>query len=377
MFANSSAPLAARTTPDEPNMSPPSTFELDEVVPEGARWMPTGDSACSRDLAQLIRHVGPFKTNVLVLGESGTGKERVALGVHANSPRSSGPFVPVNCGAIPAELLESELFGHEKGAFTGAIASRQGRFELAEGGTLFLDEIGDMSLDMQVKLLRVLQERSFERVGSTETRQCDVRIVAATHRDLALAVKEGRFRADLYYRLNVFPISVPALRDRREDIPRLLSELARENELRGSPSVDFSPEAALQLQRCEWQGNIRELANLVERLSILVQDRSVEVVDLPSDYRVANSYRPASTELQSTAAQSAEPEDNNQNSPSGASEMGQIDLRKHLLHIEKSLISSAMLEAGGVVAQAARSLGIGRTTLIEKLRKHELESDVR
>ena len=365
MFANSSAPLAARTATDEPIFSALGDFELGEAVPEGARWMPTGDSACSRDLAKLIRHVGPFNTNVLVLGESGTGKERVALGVHANSPRSGGPFVPVNCGAIPAELLESELFGHEKGAFTGAIASRQGRFELAEGGTLFLDEIGDMSLDMQVKLLRVLQERSFERVGSTQTRHCDVRIVAATHRDLALAVKEGRFRADLYYRLNVFPINVPALRDRREDIPRLLSELARENELRGSPPVDFSPEAALQLQRCEWQGNIRELANLVERLSILVQDRSVEVVDLPSDYRIANSHRPTAVEV------------NDQDALSEPSETGPIDLRKHLQHVEKGLISSAMLEAGGVVAQAARSLGIGRTTLVEKLRKHELESDVR
>jgi len=312
-------------------------------------WLPSGTSAGSKELARLIRQVGPFNTNVLILGESGTGKERVALGVHANSPRAKHPFVPINCGAIPADLLESELFGHERGAFTGAIASRRGRFELAEGGTLFLDEIGDMSLDMQVKLLRVLQERTYERVGGVQSRQCDVRIVAATHRDLSTAVAEGKFRADLYYRLNVFPITVPSLADRREDIPHLISELALENELRGGAPVQFSPEAQLQLQRCKWTGNIRELGNLVERLSILVQERAVTVDDLPADYRRSNRSESASTPPQ--------------------------DLRGHLQSVERRLINDALQRSNGVVAHAAKTLGIGRTTLIEKLRKYDLETN--
>lgn len=371
MFADSSTPIATHSTreplaaavslaPEIPNAS---ELRVGESASRDSRWEPTGYSSSAKELAHLMRHVGPFNTNVLILGESGTGKERVALGVHSHSPRSSRPFVPVNCGAIPADLLESELFGHEKGAFTGAIASRPGRFEMAEGGTLFLDEIGDMSLDMQVKLLRVLQERSYERVGGTETRHCDVRIVAATHRDLAEAVKEGKFRADLYYRLNVFPVNVPALRDRREDIPLLLAELADENERRGSPPVRFSPEAALQLQRLRWPGNIRELANLVERLSILVQDRCVEVSDLPADYRA----------LQDAPSSDSIGWDVSTSEAIGSQE--RFDLRGHLARVERVLISSAMDQADGVVAQAARRLGIGRTTLIEKLRKHELASN--
>lgn len=353
LFANVSTPNSNFSALNAPSLTSVVCTSPSEAVTEPQTWLPTGSSSGSKELARLIRHVSPFNTNVLILGESGTGKERVALGVHANSPRADRPFVPVNCGAIPAELLESELFGHEKGAFTGAIATRRGRFELAEGGTLFLDEIGDMSLDMQVKLLRVLQERTYERVGGAETKRCDVRIVAATHRDLATAVEEGRFRADLYYRLNVFPVVVPSLRDRREDIPQLISELALENEQRGAPPVHFSPEASLQLQRCEWPGNVRELANLVERLSILVQDRAVEVDDLPSDYRVTK--RSASED--SPAANSA-------------------NLRDQLQAMEYRLVRDAMEQAGGVVARAARALGIGRTTLIEKLRKHQLVADV-
>ena len=365
MIADVSMPPALGVTENQTTTVTAERLDLGEAVPEAAHWLPTGNSSCSGELTKLIRHVGPFTTNVLILGESGTGKERVALGVHANSPRADGPFVPVNCGAIPAELLESELFGHEKGAFTGAISTRRGRFELAEGGTLFLDEIGDMSLDMQVKLLRVLQERRYERVGGTQTRTCDVRIVAATHHDLAAAVGDGRFRADLYYRLNVFPIRVPALRDRREDIPHLLQELARDNAQRGAPAVHFSPECALQLQRCSWPGNIRELANLVERLSILVQDRPVETEDLPTDYRGSGAAVPSPPlACNDTLDPVADPE-------------GCIDLREHLQFVEKRLIGKAMQTADGVVAKAARSLGIGRTTLIEKLRKYELASNDR
>lgn len=363
MFANVSTPKANTSTLNTPVLTTVVSSSPRDAVAEPQNWLPTGSSSGSQELARLIRYVGPFNTNVLILGESGTGKERVALGVHANSPRAGKPFVPVNCGAIPADLLESELFGHEKGAFTGAIATRRGRFELAEGGTLFLDEIGDMSFDMQVKLLRVLQERSFERVGGTESKHCDVRIVAATHRDLAKAVEEGRFRADLYYRLNVFPVEVPSLRDRREDIPQLISELALENEQRGGPSVQFSAEASLQLQRCQWPGNVRELANLVERLSILVQDRMVEVDDLPSDYR---------TTKRSPSTQSATSLSSGSPSAASASET----LKDQLRAMEYRLIRDAMHESDGVVAQAARTLGIGRTTLIEKLRKHQLVADV-
>ena len=188
---------------------------------------PTGNTPRMVGIRRLIEQVAAFTTNVLVTGESGTGKEWAARYIHDLSPRRDKPFVPVNCGAIPPDLLESELFGHEKGSFTGAIAARAGRFEVAEGGTLFLDEIGDMSLPMQVKLLRVLQERTFERVGSNQSRQCDVRIVAATHRDLEEAIEEGRFRADLYYRLNVFPIEMPPLRERVEDLELLTGNIIR------------------------------------------------------------------------------------------------------------------------------------------------------
>ena len=195
-----------------------------------------GDSRAMRALRDLVVQVGPSDASVLIQGETGTGKELVAWSIHQVSERSSGPFVPVNCGAIPAELLESELFGHEKGAFTGAIANRQGRFELAAGGTLFLDEIGDMPLDMQVKLLRVLQEKTFERVGSTQTLQADVRVVAATHQDLETLVAEKKFREDLFYRLDVFPIETPALRDRGADIGLLISHQVKQLVPMVSPS---------------------------------------------------------------------------------------------------------------------------------------------
>ena len=206
---------------------------------------------------------------MLVLGESGTGKEVVSRAIHQRSPRRDGPFVAINCGAIPADLLESELFGHEKGAFTGALTARKGRFEMAEGGTLLLDEIGDMSLPMQVKLLRVLQERSFERVGGNQTIRCNVRVVAATHRDLETRIAEGKFREDLFYRLNVFPIEVPALRERREDLPALVETIAAQLARTGRGEVRFTPEALQALSSYEWPGNVRELTNLVERLAVL------------------------------------------------------------------------------------------------------------
>ena len=228
-----------------------------------------GTSRAITKVRELMGQVADKDVNVLITGESGTGKEVIARNLHFHSYRRHKPFVPVNCGAIPAELLESELFGHEKGAFTGAISERQGRFELAKGGTLFLDEIGDMPLHMQVKILRVLQERTFERVGGRKEIKADVRIIAATHRNLEEEIEEGRFREDLFYRLNVFPIEMPPLRERSEDIPLLINELFVRNETEKRGSIRLDPAALLALCQYAWPGNVRELVNLVERLTIL------------------------------------------------------------------------------------------------------------
>ncbi|HEY5264100.1 MAG TPA: sigma-54 dependent transcriptional regulator [Steroidobacteraceae bacterium] len=253
--------------------------------PGAHRFRPSGTSRAMRDVHRLIEQVAPFDTNVLILGESGTGKEMVARHVHELSGRAGHPFVPVNCGAIPADLLESELFGHEKGAFTGALSTRLGRFEFAEGGTLFLDEIGDMSLQMQVKLLRVLQERTFERVGSNRTIRCNVRIIAATHRDLDAAISAGRFREDLFYRLNVFPVQMPPLRDRLEDLPVLIEHLVQRHGHGPGRHLRLDSQAMNCLARNPWPGNVRELANLLERLAILFPEQTVTAGDLPERYR--------------------------------------------------------------------------------------------
>ena len=244
-----------------------------------------GTSRCIQQVRQMMQQVADTEASVLILGESGTGKEVVARALHDHSKRRAGPFVPVNCGAIPAELLESELFGHEKGAFTGAITSRAGRFELANGGTLFLDEIGDMPLPMQVKLLRVLQERTFERVGSNRMQTADVRIIAATHKDLEKMIEEGSFREDLYYRLNVFPIDMPPLRERVEDIPLLMNELISRMEHEKRGSIRFNSAAIMSLCRHDWPGNVRELANLVERMAIMHPYGVIGVMELPKQFR--------------------------------------------------------------------------------------------
>ncbi len=347
---------------------------LTALVPtENAEFLPTGNSPGIRTLIELIRQVAPFNTSVLILGESGTGKERVARSVHANSERSNGVFVPVNCGAIPSELMESELFGHEKGAFTGALSTRKGRFELAEGGTLFLDEIGDMSLEMQVKLLRVLQERTFERVGGSRSIPCDVRIVAATHRDLKQAVAEGRFREDLYYRLNVFPLDVPALRERIGDLPMLVDELIAEVTKNSGASVGFSAAAVQQLANHKWPGNVRELANLVERMAIMHSGRTIEPADLPADYRTDVADDPR-MEVAAAAA-SAMDESRLNDAALEESEDLSVDLKEHLQQIERELIEHALQRSKGVVAEAARMLNVGRTTLVEKIRKYDLDTD--
>ncbi|MFT5692876.1 MAG: sigma-54 specific flagellar transcriptional regulator A, partial [Oceanicoccus sp.] len=307
---------------------------------------------------------------VLITGESGTGKEVVARTLHYNSSRRDMPFVPVNCGAIPRELLESELFGHEKGAFTGAVTTRAGRFEMAHGGTLFLDEIGDMPLDMQVKILRVLQERSFERVGGNKTIKTDVRILTATHRNLENMIADNTFREDLYYRLNVFPIEMPALRDRVEDIPLLLNELITrlENEKRGS--IRFNSAAIMSLCMHEWAGNVRELANLVERMAIIHPYGVVGVQELPKKFR----------HVDEADADLILPESSKQGAPVIAELDGEamlplngIDLKEYLTSLERSLIEQALDDSTWVVARAADRLKIRRTTLVEKMRKYDLQ----
>ncbi|MGR9107013.1 MAG: sigma-54 dependent transcriptional regulator [Gammaproteobacteria bacterium] len=331
-----------------------------------------GNSICIQKVRKLIQQVAGSEATVLILGESGTGKEVVARNLHYNSPRRNRPFVPVNCGAIPAELLESELFGHEKGAFTGALNNRQGRFEMAEGGTLFLDEIGDMPLTMQVKILRVLQERSFERVGGNKTISCNVRIIAATHRNLEHEIRENRFREDLYYRLNVFPIDVPALRDRTEDIPVLVGDLiARiENEKRGS--VRLTSASLLALQKYDWPGNVRELANLVERLAILHPYGVVDASDLPEKFR---KYSPAIPAFESGQGIELENEMKSHGLGGGLARLPRdgMDLKEHLSTLECELIRQALDESNGVVAHAAKLLKMRRTTLVEKLRKYGLQ----
>lgn len=333
-----------------------------QEMPQLARVL-VGRGTSMQRLRRLIEQVSKSEATVLIQGETGTGKEVVASAVHYLSPRREQPFVAVNCGAIPADLLESELFGHEKGAFTGAITARQGRFELAQGGTLFLDEVGDMPLPMQVKLLRVLQERTFERVGSNKSIAADVRVIAATHRDLEAEIAAGRFREDLYYRLNVFPLDVPPLRERREDIALLAEHLSARLEREGREGVRLSPGVLEALRRYDWPGNVRELANLVERLSILVPNGVAEVADLP--HRVLDRI--------GVAPIAQVPAETSENIALAGLPEGGLDLRDYLGQLEVSFIRQALEEAGGIVAHAAERLCMRRTTLVEKMRKYGIQ----
>lgn len=333
-----------------------------------------GTSRSVQFVRQLMAQVADKDVSVLITGESGTGKEVVARNLHYHSPRREKPFVPVNCGAIPAELLESELFGHEKGAFTGAITARVGRFELAEGGTLFLDEIGDMPLNMQVKILRVLQEKTFERVGSNRTQTANVRIIAATHKDLENMIEAGDFREDLYYRLNVFPIEMPALRERVEDIPLLINELIARMEKEKRGSLRLNSAAILSLCQHDWPGNVRELANLVERLAIMNPYGVIGVQELPKKFRYVDDIdenRPLEDE---DLMPSALPGLVGLDAPALLPVNG-IDLKDYLSSLEKQLIQQALDEASGVVARAAEKLRVRRTTLVEKVRKYGLRDD--
>lgn len=318
------------------------------------------------EVRDLIERVAPTEATVMILGETGTGKEVVARNIHYYSARRGGPFVAVNCGAIPADLLESELFGHEKGAFTGALTQRKGRFELASGGTLFLDEIGDMALDMQVKLLRVLQEQSFDRVGGASSIAADVRIVAATHRDLEAMIESGSFREDLYYRLNVVPIEMPPLRERREDVPLLISELNARLSGRGLAAKRVGDNALRAMLAYDWPGNVRELANLVERCAILAVGDYIELKDLPK-------------RIQAVSPVPVEREPEPQSSPDLMNfdldnfDFEELKLKGLLELLETRLIRQALDRCEGVVAHAAERLGLRRTTLVEKIRKLGIE----
>lgn len=330
-----------------------------------------GESVAIDEVRKLIGLVAKTDACVLILGESGTGKEVAARNIHDLSTRAHKPFIPINCGAIPAELLESELFGHEKGAFTGAITARKGRFEMAQGGTIFLDEIGDMPLPMQVKLLRVLQERTIDRVGGSKSIAIDVRIIAATHRNLEAAIHEGVFREDLYYRLNVFPIEMPPLRERLDDISLLIDELNRRRKSEGVPTVTILPDALSTLSRYHWPGNVRELANLTERLAILFPNGNISARQIPDKFRkdqttsdhIKNNERKIMLDLIRDCNQQT---DNNQKNEG-------IDLNQCLLDAEVKFILEALEKTDWVVAKAARYLKIRRTTLVEKIRKYDLQ----
>jgi sigma-54 specific flagellar transcriptional regulator A len=395
----------------------------------GVRF-PSGQSAPIQRVTSLIKKVAAHDSSVLILGESGTGKEVVARAIHDGGSRRGSPFVAVNCGAIPPDLLESELFGHEKGAFTGAYNARRGRFEIAEGGTLFLDEIGDMSLPMQVKLLRVLQERVFERVGNHQPIRCDVRIIAATHRNLEEYIAKGLFRGDLFYRLNVFPIEMPSLRERGEDLPTLIGEFIAQNEAAGRPRLQLKDKALNALLDYSWPGNVRELGNLIERLSVIHGNETVDVFDLPPRYRAGYLTDDAVEALLADMAR-VEPHDPPEEAPSEVPALSQvrdypeartrseehgypeahhhpqnrdrsqdstshpavemdstsaassmvgglptvalpdsgIDLKEYLIQLETRFIEEALERADGVVSKAARLLGLRRTTLVEKMRR--------
>ncbi|MCB9030572.1 MAG: sigma-54-dependent Fis family transcriptional regulator [Deltaproteobacteria bacterium] len=307
---------------------------------------------------ELVKRVATTNSTILVLGESGTGKELIARAIHRLSQRT-GKLVPVNCGAIPEDILESELFGHEKGAFTGAISSRMGRFEMANGGTIFLDEIGEMSPKLQVKLLRVLQERRIEPVGSTRSIDLDVRVITATNKDLREEVKAGRFREDLYYRLQVVPVNLPPLRERDNDIA-VLSKYFMDQSCKSMSkgTIGFSPEVQQRFSAYSWPGNVRELENLVERLAILCDGKNVQLSDLPDylfgDSNTSGAMLPVVADI---------PEDG-------------IDFNELINDYEKQLITTALEKTGGNKKAAAKLLNLNRTTLVEKIKKKGLNSSI-
>ncbi len=312
-----------------------------------------GDSEKMQKVFEVIEKVADSDSTILILGESGTGKELIAKAIHYNSYRRDGPFIPVNCAAIPSELLESELFGHEKGAFTNAIRTRIGRFEMANGGTIFLDEIGDMSPVLQSKLLRVLQDRQFERIGGIKTIKTDIRVIAATHQDLKLAVEQKRFREDLYYRLNVIPIHLPPLRERKSDIPLLAHHfLEHFNKTKKKKIKGFTKEAIEKLMQYNWPGNVRELENTIERVVILLDGDFITPQDLPEKFQnLSRDNLPQEIII---------PDEG-------------ISLEEAVNEFEKRLILQALQKTGWIKNKAARLLNLNRTTLIEKIKRQNIQ----
>ena len=335
------------------------TYRIENIV---------GQSKRMQEVFGQVTSVGPSRATVLLRGESGTGKERIARAIHTAGPRAGQPFVTVNCAALPETLLESELFGHKRGAFTGAVEERKGRFEQAGGGTMFLDEVGDIPLPTQVKLLRVLQERKFERLGENRTISVDVRIIAATNADLEKLVEEGRFREDLFYRLNVIPLHLPPLRDRREDIIPLTEHfLERFNQEHGK-GVSFTPEALDLLIEYRWPGNVRELENLVERTVVMAKASFVRGLDLPRTVRLA--ALPATPDGQPPTRgpdASAPP-------PSGEGRPGPFPRADHLRAMEREELRKALESTGWVIARAAKILGWTPRQVAYKMKKHSLQS---
>ncbi len=368
-----------------------------------------GENSSLAQVFKMLDKVAPTDSTVLVTGESGTGKELLVRELHNRSLRAQKPFIPINCGAIPKDLLESELFGHEKGSFTGAMSTKLGRFEVAEGGTIFLDEIGEMDMSLQVKILRVLQEKEIERVGGAGPRKVDVRIVAATNRDLEKEVEQGRFREDLYYRLNVIPIHLPPLRERQADIPLFIKHfLGHFCSKKNRPVLKLSEEAQRIFLAYQWYGNVRELENFMERLSILVDGNTIEISDIP--VKILNTIEnlddlppfPQSTQQVSEQTEEKRILLQHDNKPEkqeySPSDLQSIlnppyteddsfftfptledlnnanqGLKEFLESIENTLIDEALAQSGNVKNQAAELLGIKRTTLIEKLKKRNLE----
>lgn len=325
-----------------------------------------GKSAALQEVFRIMAKVAPSDSTVLVTGESGTGKELLVRALHRNSKRADQPFVPINCGAIPRELLESELFGHEKGAFTHAIRTKVGRFELAHGGTVFLDEIGEMDLLLQVKILRVLQEREFERVGGSKTIKTDVRIVAATNRNLEDEVSKGFFREDLFYRLNVIPIDLPPLRERGQDVLTLASHfLTHFGQQRPAGTLSLEEQVRNILLSYSWPGNVRELENFMERMSILCDGNRIELSDLPDKILRETGIEPPKRPLMLSETIFRWPELTDLREQ-------ELGLKEFLDQIEDRLLTAALEEANGVKNKAAEILGIKRTTLIEKLKKKSL-----
>nr|WP_315228444.1 sigma-54 dependent transcriptional regulator [uncultured Limnohabitans sp.] len=357
-----------------------------------------GSSTSAQSLRDLVATMANSNATVMITGESGTGKELLARLLHDQSDRCGANFVPINCAAIPKDLLESELFGHRKGAFTGAVADRIGRFELAHGGTIFLDEIGDMSLDMQVKLLRVLQERTVDPIGGTRQISVDVRVIAATHRDLETEIAAGRFREDLYYRLNVLPMVTPPLRERQDDVPELLTFFAKKCANFGKQPITFKPDFLQALQKYPWPGNVRELSNLVDRFSTLYASQELELRAIPPTL-LPKGLISAQAELQAIAPLLAklemtpppevlielddQPEPEDENDIEGIIMLAQgmpqlppegLSLKERMAQIERSIIEQALSRNSGNVSRTAKLLNLQRTTLIEKINKYDLRS---